>query len=348
MGAHHMEEFDDIVMDREPGAGDEDDGGDGGQAYQQDNAAGDQLDGADQQDQAAEPALVIVDRGSRHGGVECRRQALEAHARVSLQLYVDQGRQRQFFDELTGTKPRLEQRQHFFSAQRLGLGDARGGAQHLERPIDAGLGGGIGIGDAVLARHTRRRRDLHGQGIRQSPAPAAGGGAQHHQSGEREGRKVDDEDDQPRQEPVGGVVFEWQVGARPEHSDHPLRGLALDGEHTIAQVHLGVIEARDQGLVVGGDDDGGAELVQFLDQIKQAYADAVIDIARRLVGKQKMRPVDHGAGDGDALFLTAGQGRRTGLQMIGEAHPIQQLGDICRGYRSPWRRQPGAAGPRCP
>ena len=90
-----------------------------------------------------------------------------------------------------------------------------------------------------------------------------------------------------------------------------------------AQLAMG--EAADQAFVVGGDHHRRAHLVQFLEQVHQAHADLVVDIAGRLVRQQQAGARDDGAGDGDALLLPAGEGRGQGVEVILEADPGQQL-----------------------
>jgi hypothetical protein len=80
-----------------------------------------------------------------------------------------------------------------------------------------------------------------------------------------------------------------------------------------------------QRQIVGGDDDGGAEAVQFEKEIEQAAGHRRIDIAGRLVGKQDFGAVDQGAGDGGALLLAARQHRRQHVDALAEPDPFQQF-----------------------
>ena len=89
----------------------------------------------------------------------------------------------------------------------------------------------------------------------------------------------------------------------------------------------GVVDVH-QVEVVGRDDDGGAELLQFHEQAQQAAAEAGIDIAGRLVGQQQLRPSDQGAGDGGTLLLAAGKHGRHGVHALAEADPTQQFDDF--------------------
>ena len=96
----------------------------------------------------------------------------------------------------------------------------------------------------------------------------------------------------------------------------------------LSRTHARIAELLDQHLVVGGDHDGRAELVQFLEQVEQAHADPVIDVAGRLVGQQEAGTRDDGAGDGDALLLSARQGGRLVVEVVAKADPAQQFGDM--------------------
>src|SRR5262245_42262310 len=63
---------------------------------------------------------------------------------------------------------------------------------------------------------------------------------------------------------------------------------------------------RHVGLV-GDDDDGDAVTVQVLEQGHDLDAGPRVESASGLVGQDEYRFVDKGAGDGDALLLTAGE-----------------------------------------
>src|SRR5436190_1167731 len=52
----------------------------------------------------------------------------------------------------------------------------------------------------------------------------------------------------------------------------------------------------------------------------------VVEVAGGLVGQQQPGLVGHGAGDGDPLALTTGQGRGPVLRPRRQAHAVQQLG----------------------
>jgi hypothetical protein len=88
-------------------------------------------------------------------------------------------------------------------------------------------------------------------------------------------------------------------------------------------------------VVMGSDDDGGPSAVQLLEQIEQPERNPVINIARRLVRQQQRRTGDHRAGDGNPLLLTAGQSLRQGVDLVGQANPIQKLRHMSADHRFP-------------
>ncbi len=85
---------------------------------------------------------------------------------------------------------------------------------------------------------------------------------------------------------------------------------------------------------MGRDHHRGSEPVQFLEQVHQAQRHAVVDVAGRLVGEQKLGPADDGARDRDALLLSARKGRGPRFHLVLEADPGEQLGDVAAHFRS--------------
>src|SRR3546814_7613013 len=86
----------------------------------------------------------------------------------------------------------------------------------------------------------------------------------------------------------------------------PGRGATL-GRRRGGDLHLAAAQPRHwmrkplhQRFVVRGDDHGGADLVQLLEEIEQAHRHAVVEVAGRLVGEQQAGPSDHRPGYGDA------------------------------------------------
>ena len=70
-----------------------------------------------------------------------------------------------------------------------------------------------------------------------------------------------------------------------------------------------------------GDDDDGQPifLIELLKHAQDFLARVRIEVAGRLVGEQKLRLIDQGAGDGDALLLAAGELRGVMIQSAGQA-----------------------------
>ena len=70
------------------------------------------------------------------------------------------------------------------------------------------------------------------------------------------------------------------------------------------------------------------DLVELDEQPQQPLTEIGIDIAGRLVGEEKLRARDHGAGDGRALLLAAGKHRRQRVHALAQADPLQQFDDF--------------------
>ena len=94
------------------------------------------------------------------------------------------------------------------------------------------------------------------------------------------------------------------------------------------QAESGSRMAGHKEVVVGGDDDGGAEPVHFLEELHQTLGLGVIEIAGGFVGEEQAGAVDDGSGDGDALLLAAGQLGWSGVGLPGEADPAEHFADV--------------------
>src|SRR5690606_41659207 len=80
-------------------------------------------------------------------------------------------------------------------------------------------------------------------------------------------------------------------------------------------------------------DEGRARLaVELEEQVFDAVARVVVEVARRLVGEEDGRAADERAGDGDALLLAAGELRRVVVEAVAEADAVEErparLGDL--------------------
>lgn len=78
--------------------------------------------------------------------------------------------------------------------------------------------------------------------------------------------------------------------------------------------HLSVAQVEDVGAaggefeVVGDEDEGGAGfVVEVEEEVDDVAAVAAVEVAGGFVGKEQGGAVDEGAGEGDALLLTAGE-----------------------------------------
>jgi hypothetical protein len=79
--------------------------------------------------------------------------------------------------------------------------------------------------------------------------------------------------------------------------------------------------------VVSSNDDGRPELIQGIEQVEQPLGHFWIDVARRLVREEKLRPGDDGARDRHPLLLATRQGRRPGARAMAEPDPVHHLAD---------------------
>src|SRR5215210_862459 len=81
-------------------------------------------------------------------------------------------------------------------------------------------------------------------------------------------------------------------------------------------------------LVVGGDEYGGADAVDPVQKLHDAYARVRVEVAGRLVGDEYRRLRDEGPGYRDALLLPAGELIRVLVYLPGEAHQVEYLGEL--------------------
>ena len=66
--------------------------------------------------------------------------------------------------------------------------------------------------------------------------------------------------------------------------------------------------------------------VQLLEQVHHRFAVLRVEVAGRLVGEQDRRLAAHGAGDGDALLLTAGELAGQVLGAVRHADALERRG----------------------
>src|SRR5262245_52753888 len=114
-------------------------------------------------------------------------------------------------------------------------------------------------------------------------------------------------------------------------------GEQLSGLHRIllrlVSRHPPIAEAQDSPCVarhvwlVGHDDDGDAITVQVLEQGHDLHAGPRVEGASGLVGQDEYGLIDEGAGDGDALLLTAGE--LSGVMMLAIRQPDRR--QLCLG-----------------
>ena len=77
--------------------------------------------------------------------------------------------------------------------------------------------------------------------------------------------------------------------------------------------------------VMGYHDDGGTVLIELCEQAHHLGTILRVEVTRWLVGKDELRTEDHGAGDGHALLLTAGELMREVLSAVADVHALHHL-----------------------
>ena len=196
-----------------------------------------------------------------------------------------------------------------------------------------GGGGGLGLAPGGIGLD-----DLDGDAAANLVVePGGGAGEAHAGGGGEHGQEHHDRDHpghRPGEPPLGqqAALGPAELADAALHVVGPLRRMAqragrIGDLAAVEPQHLGALDAREQMEIVGGDDDGGAELVQGVEQMEQPVRHFRIDVAGRLVGDEQFGPADHRPGDGDALLLAARQGRRAGAGAVGEADPGEHLAD---------------------
>ena len=122
---------------------------------------------------------------------------------------------------------------------------------------------------------------------------------------------------------AAGLVMRWKLAA-------------LDMQYR----RIGLLQ---QLVIMGRQQNRGAQPVQFNEQVQETSRQRRVDIAGRLVGEQQFRLADYRARDGGTLFFAARQDRRIGASLIGQPHPAQQVHDIgaviCLAFSGDSQRQ---------
>ena len=92
--------------------------------------------------------------------------------------------------------------------------------------------------------------------------------------------------------------------------------------------HRDPVAHRERLLLVVGDvDEGDPDLdLDALELDLELLSELEVERAERLVEQQHVRPVDEGAGEGDALLLAAGQLVRLAPFVAREVDEVQRLG----------------------
>src|SRR5271163_4634966 len=127
---------------------------------------------------------------------------------------------------------------------------------------------------------------------------------------------------------VGASVRDDAVSPPSHGSVRVLSGSVVDMQPSFVEDQAAGVVFVHQRDIVGGDDDGGARLVELDEQPQQALPEIGIDVAGRLVGEQKLRPRDYRSRNRGALLFAAGEHRRQRPQAIAQPDPLQQLHDL--------------------
>ena len=86
-------------------------------------------------------------------------------------------------------------------------------------------------------------------------------------------------------------------------------------------------KAFEDGAVVGDHHDGRPFLVELAKQLQDPLGRLSVQVPGRFVGEDDLRPVQQGAGDGDALLLSAGELMRHLVGLGGHSDIVQHFGD---------------------
>src|SRR6185503_20123205 len=114
----------------------------------------------------------------------------------------------------------------------------------------------------------------------------------------------------------------------PRYCSTSIAASFVDMQATFVQHETTCVELIHQRDVVGGDDDRRPGFVELDEQAQQPLRQIRIDIARRFIREQKLRPRDHRARDRRTLLFSTGEHRRQRRNAIAEPHPVQELHDL--------------------
>jgi hypothetical protein len=101
--------------------------------------------------------------------------------------------------------------------------------------------------------------------------------------------------------------------------------LRLLADAPVADADRPVRDSRRLDVVAHDDCRAPVLAREFPDQLVHESRAASIQLTRRLVREEESRAVRKRGADGDALLLPAGELRRAGVPLVGEADPLQKL-----------------------
>ena len=103
-----------------------------------------------------------------------------------------------------------------------------------------------------------------------------------------------------------------------------LRGAFFDDD-TVGHEDDLIGDVAGEGHLVGDDHHRDVEVLQGLDDLQDFAGELRVEGAGRLIEEKNLRVQRQGAGDGDALLLSAGELVRIVLLLIGESHLLEEL-----------------------
>src|SRR6185295_11006228 len=129
--------------------------------------------------------------------------------------------------------------------------------------------------------------------------------------------------------PVTGPV--WKSGSRRAPLGSSVGGpvgRSYDPDMTFVQFETRRLGVPHQLVIVGGDDDRGAEPIELDKEAQQPARHLRIDVSGRLVGEQQLRFVNNGPSNRGALLFSAREHGRERMHAIAQSDPLQKIGHV--------------------
>ena len=124
---------------------------------------------------------------------------------------------------------------------------------------------------------------------------------------------------------VAHIAEQAATGLGAGVGEHIVDAALLGHGAAVEDGHMGA-DLTDDGHLVGDDDDGDAQpAVDVLQQGQDGLGGHGVEGAGGLVAEQHLGVAGEGAGDGDALLLTAGELRGVVVGLVGQSDDLEQL-----------------------